>query len=42
LNGWTAKARKLAGILAVPAWCAAPRGHRVAAGDGEAVFTKFA
>ena len=32
MNGWTAKARKLAGILVVPAWCAALARHRVAAG----------
>ena len=32
MNNWTAKARKLAGILAVPAWRAALRRHRVAAG----------
>ncbi len=32
MNNWTAKARKLAGILVVPAWRAALRRHRVAAG----------
>jgi FkbM family methyltransferase len=32
VNDWIAKARKLAGILAVPAWREALRRHRVAAG----------
>ena len=32
MNHWTAKARKLAGILAVPAWRTALQRHRVAAG----------
>ena len=32
MNDWIAKARKLAGILAVPAWRTALRRHRVAAG----------
>lgn len=32
MSGWLAKARKLAGILALPAWRRALRQHRVAAG----------
>ena len=32
MNGWLAKARKLAGIIKVPAWRDALRRHRVAAG----------
>lgn len=32
MNDWLAKARKFAGILAVPAWRDALRRHRVAAG----------
>ncbi len=32
MNGWLAKARKLAGILTVPAWREVLRRHRVAAG----------
>lgn len=34
MTDFTTKARKLAGILAVPAWRAALRRHRVAAGVG--------
>ena len=32
MNDWIAKARKLAGVLVVPAWRDALRRHRVAAG----------
>ena len=39
MTDFTIKARKLAGILVVPAWRAALRRHRVTAGDGEPAFT---